>query len=325
MNKLYKTTIFTVLSLLLCFGVTSHGAFPDSYTLYDQFIDINNNRTYEVFFPYGNQYLGKDINDISISIKSNGLGLDIIKDQAYDYYFTQQDVDSNLNFPSNKYLDCSLIPRYKDAVAQKDKQLKGAKIQSEFITPTGIVKYGPQSIPSAPITKLKSNATGCIGLTLKINSPKAGEIVELTMDSNINMSKDYEETQRPGIKTIAFIFKDDTNRCDAVKGEIFVKGKCSVKCENNQVNNIDTGSCEVRKRICNPLEEDVSGNCYQKCNPEQTRDKTSGICKASAEISIQNTPSPFDRINFIPYLIFSSLVIIATSIYIILATRKNRK
>jgi hypothetical protein len=324
MNKLYKTTIFAVISILLCFGFTSKAAFPDSYTLYDQFIDITNNRTYEVFFPYGNQYLGKDINDLSINIKSSGLGLEVIKDQAYDYYFTQQDVESNLNFPSNKYLDCSLIPRYKDTIAQKDKPLKGNKIQSEFVTSTGIVKYGPQTQPSAASTKFKSNSSGCIGLTLKINSPKAGDIVEFTMDSNLNMSSDYEETQRPGIKIIAFIFKDDTNRCDPTKGEIFIKGKCSQKCENNQVNNLETGACEVRKRVCNPSEENVNGNCYQKCNPEQVRDKSSSLCKASADISITNAPSPFDRINFIPYLVFSSIVIVSTGLFILLASRKTK-
>lgn len=324
MNKLYKSLVLAFLIITLNLGFASKAAFPDSYTLYDQFIDITNNRTYEVFFPYGNQYLGKDINDLSISIKSIGSGLEVLKDQSYDYYFTQQDVESNLNFPNNKYLDCSLIPRYKDTVAQKDKPLKGNKIQSEFISSIGISKYGPQTQPSVPTTKLKSNSTGCIGLTLKINSPKAGDIVEITMDSNINMSQDYEETQRPGIKTIAFIFKDNTNRCDITKGEIYIKGKCTVKCENNQVNNIETGACEVRKRICNPSEENVNGNCYQKCNPEQTRDKSSSLCKASADISITNTPSPFDRINFIPYLVFSSIVIIITGLYILLASRKAK-
>jgi hypothetical protein len=327
MSQVISKVILLLLIILIPIVITTtaFAGYPDSYTLYDKFIDKTSTKSYDVYFPYGNQYLTKELNDIAVELKLNKESLYIDPNNVFDYYFTDDLVNGNLNFPKNKVMDCSLIPKYKDVNTQKDKVLTGNKIPQEIVTKNGIKSYKPQNNNEKNL--LKAGTTGCIGVTVYVlpTASKAGEVVELVFNPNINYSKSYEEAQRPGIITVAFIITDNEKRCDVNKGELFINDKCRQRCENNQTVNANNGECEFRKRPCNnTFEDDVNGVCLQKCPVGYNREQ-SGLCKDP------KAPKPIEQFliysknNLIPYIIFSSVVTLASILALFAINRKNRK
>ncbi len=320
--------MFKQLLIILCLSTTllstlAYAAYPDNYTAYDKYLDVTSPRTYELYFPYGNQIITKDLENISVSLAISKESLELDVASVNDYYLTDELVTANPNFPKTKILDCSLVPKYKDDSLQNNKALKGIKVPAQFLTKKGINKFGPQSINEA--STLKAGTTGCIGMTVKVNSviAKGGDIVEVVFNQNVNFSKSFDEVQRPGLSTIGFIITDNKSKCDNSKGEVFINDKCRPKCEVNQTYSAVSGECEFRKKICANQEETINGNCFQKCQETFVRDNT-GICKDSNDkSSIDNNPI-LAKANLLPYLIFTAFIIVLTIAILLVINRKNR-
>jgi hypothetical protein len=275
------------LALTLCLNsITVKASLPDSYTLAPKTINIKEPRTFEVYIPYGNPNLNKEIKDVSLGLSIKGESLEIAGEEVYDFYLDDTDLNSNLNFPPNKILDCSLIPKYKDSEIQKNNPLKPKVIPKTLFTKNSILEYGPTSSPQpTTVTTLKPKANGCIGLNLKVSSKaKAGEIVQINVNANLKNSPDYQENERPGITTIDFIMADDQPRCKTSEvleqNETFIRDKCFKPCPSNQINNYETGECEIKIKICSTQEDNVNGSCFLKCSADTTRDPL-GTCKKS--------------------------------------------
>jgi hypothetical protein len=320
---MFKKVLIFLCLLTTTLGFASNAVYPDLYSPYDKYLDVTSPRTYDIYFPYGNQIITKDLENISaaLSISKESIELDIAS--VYDYYLTDELVAGNPNFPKTKILDCSLIPKYRDEGLQKDKALKGIKVPEQFLTKKGITKYGPQS--QADVSTLKAGATGCLGMTVKVNSviAKGGDIVEVIFNQNVNMSRAFDEVQRPGLSTIAFIITDNKARCDNTKGEVYINDKCRPKCEVNKSYNAVSGDCELRKKICNDQEDTINGNCFQKCLENFTRDNT-GVCKdPNDKSSIDNNPL-IAKANLTPYFIFTGIIIVITAFVLFAINRKNR-
>lgn len=319
---MFNKVLILIGLVTIIFGFTANAAYPDSYIPYDKYLDITSPRTYDIYFPYGNQIITKDLDNISVSanVSSDALELDIAS--VKDYYLTDELVAANSNFPKTKILDCSLIPKYKDDGLQKNLALKGIKVQENLLTKSGITKYGPQS--QVEVSGLKAGVTGCIGMTFKVNSviAKGGDIVEVTFNQNVNYSRSFDEVQRPGLSTVSFIITDNKSKCDNAKGEVFIKDKCRPKCEINQTYSATTGDCELRKKICTTEEETINGNCFQKCQETYVRDNT-GLCKNPLDkTSIDNNPE-LAKPNLLPYLLFTAFIIGLTIIILFVINRKN--
>jgi hypothetical protein len=320
---MFKKVLVFLCLLTTTLNIASHAAYPDLYSPYDKYLDVASPRTYDVYFPYGNQIITKDLENISASIAISKESLELDINSVNDYFLTDELVTSNPNFPKTKVLDCSLIPKYRDEGLQKDKVLKGIKVPPQFLSKKGISKFGPQS--QTDTSSLKAGATGCIGMTLKVNSVIAngGDIVEVTFNQNVNMSRSFDEVQRPGLSTLSFIISDNKSKCDNSKGEVYINDKCRPKCEINQSYNALSGDCELRKKICNDQEDTINGNCFQKCIETFVRDNT-GICKdPNDKSSIDNNPL-LAKANLAPYFLFTGLVIVLTSIALFVINRKNR-
>ena len=322
--------IFFLLITIMNFTVLA--GFPNNYTLYNNYIDKTTSKVYEIYFPYGNQYLTKDIENISMSLELvNGSleqDLEILPDQIYDYYLTDELINSNLNLPKSKILDCNLLPKYKSQELQKDRFLKGKQLQPQEKSKTKIAKFAPQANPNSQTSTLKAGITGCIGVSIKTSQKaKAGDIQELVFDQNINRSKDYEENTTPGTSTLAFIIGDNQIRCDPSEGELFVKDRCIPRCEPNQTISLTSGKCEIRRRVCDDREDTINGNCYQKCNNDKTRDKN-GVCRdPNYSLNSFVDGGNLDNIikgSFREYLIFVVTVLVLIGM-LYFYTKKNTK
>lgn len=323
--------ILLIFLLIVC-SYTVLAGFPNNYTLHNNYIDSTTaNKIYEVYFPYGNQYLTKDVDNISMSLELLGNGLELLPDQLYDYYITDELINSNLNFPKSKILDCNLLPKYKSEELQKDKYLRGRQLQPQEKSKTKISKFTAQSNPNAVSSTLKAGVTGCIGISIKAtSSAKAGNISELVFNQNTNQSTGYEENTTPGTSTLAFIVNDNQNRCDLSKGELFVNNQCVPKCEPNQTISLTSGKCEIRRRVCNDREDTINGNCYQKCSNDKTRDKN-GICRdpnysINSLIDVDNLENVIKG-SFREYLIFIFVILglIGTLYFYTKRNNKNNK
>jgi hypothetical protein len=320
---MFKKVLIFLCLLTTTLGSITFAAYPDNYTPYDKYLDVTSPRTYDVYFPYGNQIITKALENVSVSLGISKESLELDVASVNDYFLTDELVAANPNFPKTRILDCSLVPKYRDEGLQKDKALKGIKVPEQFLTKKGITKYGPQS--QAEVSTLKAGATGCIGMTLKVNSviAKGGDIVEVTFNQNVNFSRSFDEVQRPGTSTISFIITDNKSKCDNSKGEVFINDKCRPKCEINQTYNATSGDCEFRKKICANEEETINGNCFQKCQETFVRDNT-GLCKdPNDKSSIDNNPA-LAKPNLLPYLLFTAFVIGFTILTLLVINRKNR-
>jgi hypothetical protein len=281
-KKIYSLALTALIVSLLAF--TSLASQPDSYTLAPKTINLKDKRTFEVYIPYGNPNLNKEVKDVSLSLSIKGEGLEIAGEEIYDFYFDENDLNSNLNFPKNKIIDCALIPKYKDTEIQKNNPLKPKVIPKNFFTKSGITEYGPNSSPKAlAFATLAPKANGCIGLNLKVSDKaKAGQIVQINVNSNTKNTPDYQENERPGLTTIDFIISDDQQRCKnsdiLEQNETYIRDNCLKPCPSNQVNNYETGACEVKIKVCSSVEDNVNGSCFLKCPKETQRDQL-GTCK----------------------------------------------
>jgi hypothetical protein len=320
---MFKKVLIFLCLFTTTLSIASNAAYPDLYSPYDKYLDVTSPRTYDIYFPYGNQVITKDLSGLSTSVNISKESLELDVTSVFDYFLTDELVAANPNFPKTKILDCSLVPKYRDEVLQKDKALKGIKVPEQFLTKKGIIKFGPQSQDET--STLKAGSTGCIGMTIKVNSVKAkgGDIVEIVFNQNVNMSRSFDEVQRPGLSTIAFIITDNKSKCDNTKGEVYINDKCRPKCEINQSYNAISGDCEFRKKICNDQEDTINGNCFQKCLENFVRDNT-GICKdPNDKSSIDNNPL-LSKTNLAPYFVFTGIVIAITTIILFAINRKNR-
>jgi hypothetical protein len=317
-----RRIVYLLLLLTLFQGPISYAGLPDIYTQYDKFLDRLSTRTYEVYFPYGSNLIEKEIKNKIINLDITSPGLEIDVNNVYDYYFTNEIISNNPNFPKDKNLDCTLIGKYKSLDVQKENVLKGVKIEKEFLTKNTIKNYKPQSKEILP-----PKANGCIGLTIMINPAiaKTSEIIELVFNENYSNSKDYEESIRPGTNTIAFIIGDNEQKCDITKGEVYVVGKCRVTCENNQTFNAKTGDCEYRIRECNEKEDKVNGNCLLKCEDSKIRD-------ASTKCIDPTSPQTMDQLiiyskkYYKEYSIITGVILLIAviSIFAIKKKRNNK-
>jgi hypothetical protein len=333
--KMYNITTFCLLILVVTsffsnFLLTANAALPDIYTINPTPVSTTDKRVFEIYLPYGNPYLNKEIKNSSLSVNFRGEGLEIAGEEVYDFYFDDKDLASNLNFPRNKILSCEAIPKYKDLEIQKGSPLKPKVIAKTLFTKTGIPEYTGMSAPeSKTVGVLPANGHGCIGLNVKINDKvKNGDIFEITLNPNIKQSDDYQENERPGIVTFSFIFSDGVEKCNVQESEKFIRGGCVKPCATNELNNFETGKCEVKVKICNSFEDNVNGNCYKKCKEEEgktiVRDGL-GNCKKDEKNNI-NIVDIYNRNNGILYtgVVLASCAILGFA-YLITSRIKKAK
>ncbi len=321
---MFKKIVALIFTLLIILTHTSYAAMPDTYTVYDQYLNTTTpSKVYDIYLPYGNQFSTKKINDVSISLNISKDSIEIVKGSFKDYFLTDELIEKNSNFPKTKYLDCSLVPKYSDENLQKGNQIKSKPIPDRFYSNNKLINYGPQS--ESESSTLNEGSTGCIGLSIKLTPlAKAGDVVDIKYIANTNFSKDYEEINRPGVSTLAFIVTDGSPKCDLSKGDIFIKDKCVPRCEDNSVLDYSTASCKVVKRVCYDQEEDINGVCLQRCEPEFFRE-ANGVCKNPREISNADQIIVYGRQSFIPYIIFVGFVSLLTIFIIYLLNRKTKK
>jgi hypothetical protein len=318
-KRLYLTKFLSFLLIFTylfgSFSTLSLASLPDVYTLYNKDIDISDPKPFEVYLPYGNPYLEKEIDNYSLQVSIKGEGLSITSEEVYDYYLSDDDINKNLTFPRNKVLDCTNIPKYKSVELQKDAVLKPKVIKKEFFTENSIPAYLPYSAPNTQKEgKLPQKANGCIGLILKVNNKaKQGDMVEINLIPNTKQSASFEEGQRPGLVTQAIVFGDSKQapKCDIAKQERFIKGNCVVECKSNEINNFDNGKCEVKTKTCQSFEDNVNGNCRLKCKTNETRDAIGSCTKP--QTSFASFVDFYTRNNGLLYTILVLSVIIITS------------
>jgi hypothetical protein len=319
-----KKLVVLIFTLIIILSHTSYAAMPDTYTQYEQYLNTTTpNKVYEVFFPYGNQFSTKKIDNVSITLGLNKDSIEIVKGSMKDYFLTDELVQKNPNFPKSKFLDCTLVPKFSDENLQRGLHIKPKLISDRFYSNNKLNPYGPQSELDA--STLNEGTTGCIGLSLKLTPlAKAGDIIEVKYNANTKFSSSYEEINRPGISTLAFVVTDGTLKCDVAKGEIYINTKCVPRCEDNTVLDFDTSSCKTIKRPCFDQEEDINGLCLQKCETNFFRE-ANGVCKNPREIANTDQLEIYGKKTIIPYLIFVSIVSLVTLISIYLLNQKTKK
>ncbi|MGL4757733.1 MAG: hypothetical protein ACRCXZ_00215 [Patescibacteria group bacterium] len=319
MIKKLLVLLFTILITLSHF---SQAAQPDSYTQFGEYLDLSStNKTYDVFFPYGNQYLTKDVENSSVSLTFSKNSLDVVKDSYTDYYLSEDLINLAESIPRNKFLDCSLVSKYKETFF-KGRSDFGKRIPTKFISGNNLVNYGPQS--ETEKSTIKQGVTGCIGFSVKLNnSAKSGDLVDLVFNQNINFSSSYEEINRPGISTVSMIITDNNTGCDITKGEVFVNSKCVPRCESNQILDYQSASCIVKIRECFPQEENILGQCLQKCQEGFYR-QSNGVCRNPIEVSKTDSVTIYSKEYFNKYLIYIG-PILGLATLLVFAIKKIKK
>lgn len=319
MLKKILILIFTILITISHFSIA---AAPDSYSLYNEYIDITlKDKTYDIFLPYGNQYLTNPIDNTTVGFELNKDSLEIVPGSVKDYFITDELLNLDQNLPKNKYLDCSLVAKYRDTVFKSPANF-GIPIPQALYTVKNMNEYGPQSLTTT--SSLTAGNSGCIGFTVKASRvAKSGDLIEIKYNQNKKFSTSFEEINRPGLSTLAIVLTDGKSSCDNTKGEIYINSKCVQKCENNQVLDYETASCTNRERVCFVEEDNVGGQCLQKCIDGFYREANS-VCKNPREISNIDQIIIYSKNNIQQYWIYVGSVLLASVAIFSILTFLNR-
>jgi hypothetical protein len=319
-----KKLVVLIFTLIIILTHTSYAAMPDTYTQYEQYLNTTTpNKIYEVFFPYGNQFSTKKIDNVSITLGLSKDSIEIVKGSLKDYYLTDELISKNPNFPKSKFLDCTLVPKYSDENLQRGNHIKPKPIPERFYSNNKLNSYGPQSDNES--STFNEAVTGCIGMSIKLTPmAKAGDLIEIKYNANTKFSSSYEEINRPGISTIAFVVTDGSIKCDQSKAEIYINNKCTPRCEENTILDYETSTCKTIKRVCFDQEEDINGLCLQKCEPNFFRE-TNGVCKNPREIANSDQLEIYGKKTITPYLTFVGVLVLLSLIGIYLLNKKTKK